>query len=106
MNRISRTDAVTNRHDSSSMKVIAIMTMAFLPATFFATMFAVPSLAWDNSPSHSSDRIVQPSFGIYVAFSLPTTALVFLIWAFTTGRISSRKIWSLIKGGLPHHPKK
>ena len=64
--------------DSSSMKVVAIMTMAFLPATFFAALFAVPSLQWD------ADNVVQSRFWIYLAFTIPSTALVFLLWAVLT----------------------
>jgi hypothetical protein len=83
MSRITRTDATVNKRDSSSMKVIAIMTMAFLPATFFATLFSVPSLKWDaDAPS-----VIQPSFWVYVACTLPTTVLVFLVWAVCTGRL-------------------
>ncbi|KAI9147814.1 Notoamide biosynthesis cluster protein M' [Paramyrothecium foliicola] len=58
--------------DSSAMKIIAVMTMVFLPATFFAALFAVPSLRWDE------ERIVSERFWIYWAFTLPTTALVFM----------------------------
>ena len=61
--------------DSSSMKVIAIMTMVFLPGTFFAALFSVPSLRWDTRP------VIQDNFWVYWAFTLPFTALVLLIWA-------------------------
>lgn len=87
MNRVQRTDAVINQRDSSSMKVIAIMTMAFLPATFFATLFAVPSLSWnENAPV-----VVKSNFWVYVAFALPTTAIVFVVWAVCTRRFIWRK---------------
>lgn len=66
--------------DSSSMKSVAIMTMAFLPATFFAALFALPSLNWNANP------VVQDTFWVYWAFTLPCTALVFLLWAFLTQR--------------------
>jgi Mg2+ and Co2+ transporter CorA len=62
------------KKDSSAMKTIAVMTMAFLPGTFFAALFAVPSLKWDQ-PS-----VIQDNFWIYWAFTLPSTALVFLAW--------------------------
>ncbi|KAH6987529.1 hypothetical protein BKA56DRAFT_273689 [Ilyonectria sp. MPI-CAGE-AT-0026] len=66
--------------DSSSMKSVAIMTMAFLPATFFAALFALPSLDWNAKP------VVQDNFWVYWAFTLPCTALVFVLWAFLTQR--------------------
>ena len=73
--------AAASRRDSSSMKTIAIMTMVFLPATFYAALFAVPSLQWDRG-----DTVVQDNFWIYWAFTLPTTAVVFVGWMGITGR--------------------
>jgi hypothetical protein len=68
------------------MKTVAIMTMGFLPGTFFAALLAVPSLQW-NAPS-----VVQGRFWVYWAFTLPGTALVFLIWIVATeqGRLKHR----------------
>lgn len=60
------------------MKTVAIMTMAFLPATFFAALFAMPAFDWDGSP------VVQDHFWVYLAFTLPSTALVFILWAVIT----------------------
>jgi hypothetical protein len=56
------------------MKTVAIMTMVFLPATFYAALFAVPSLQWDK-PSIIGDR-----FWIYWAVTIPTTILVLVVW--------------------------
>ena len=66
------------KEDASSMKVIAIMTMAFLPSTFFAALFSIPSLQWNSSP------VIQDNFWVYWAFSLPCTAVVFLLWLILT----------------------
>ncbi|KAI1464834.1 glycoside hydrolase family 31 protein [Daldinia caldariorum] len=66
------------RRDSSSMRTVAIMTMAFLPATFFAALFALPSLDWH---AESAAGVVQnPGFWVYWAFTLPSTAVVFGLW--------------------------
>jgi hypothetical protein len=46
--------------------------MAFLPATFFAALFAVPLLKWDEG------NVIQKRFWVYWAFTLPTTAAVFI----------------------------
>jgi FtsH-binding integral membrane protein len=62
------------KNDSASMKTVAIMTMAFLPATFFAALFAVPSLRWDQAD------VIQKNFWVYWVFTIPTTAAVFLLW--------------------------
>lgn len=50
-NLLSREDTNTNtaiaiatKKDGSAMKTIAVMTMAFLPATFFAALFVIPLL--------------------------------------------------------------
>lgn len=56
------------------MKTVAVMTMAFLPATFFAALFSMPSLQSDD-PS-----VIRPRFWVYLAFTLPTTVLVFGLW--------------------------
>ncbi|RYO78870.1 hypothetical protein DL766_010311 [Monosporascus sp. MC13-8B] len=72
--------AAASKRDSSSMKTVAIMTMAFLPATFFAALFAMPSLQWDR-PS-----VVQDNFWVYWAFTVPTTVAVFLVWLLITER--------------------
>ncbi|KAI1339686.1 hypothetical protein F5Y15DRAFT_415606 [Xylariaceae sp. FL0016] len=78
----SRHIAEAAKRDSSSMKTVAIMTMAFLPGTFIAALFAVPSLNWD------SNSVVQSNFWVYWAFTLPATALVFLIWLVLDNRTS------------------
>ncbi|KAK3493451.1 hypothetical protein B0T13DRAFT_518208 [Neurospora crassa] len=113
MARISRTDASTNHREASSMRVIAVMTMAFLPATFFATLFALPAFRWDavdgyDSPSRGGgegggggggrgegDGVVQKSFWIWVAFSVPMTAVVFLVCSVTSSTwwLEWRKEW-------------
>jgi hypothetical protein len=67
--------AEATRHDSFSMKTIAVMTMVFLPGTFFAALFAVPSLQWDQP------TVIQDNFWVYWAFTVPCTLCVILTWA-------------------------
>ncbi|KAI0894875.1 hypothetical protein F4806DRAFT_470955 [Annulohypoxylon nitens] len=81
--------------DSSSMKVIAVMTMVFLPGTFFAALFAVPSLDWKG------DDVVGKNFWMYWAFTIPFTLLVIVLWLMITQRKqmrdafeTSKKQWS------------
>ncbi|KAM7185673.1 hypothetical protein V8F20_011697 [Naviculisporaceae sp. PSN 640] len=71
--------AKSAKKDSSSMKVIAVMTMAFLPATFLAALFAVPSLKWDDE-----EKVMQDNFWVFWAFALPATGLVFGLWFLMT----------------------
>lgn len=66
--------AESAKQDSSSMKVVAMMTLVFLPGTFFATLFAVPSLRWDE------DVVVTQQFWIYLAFTMPCTILLLSLY--------------------------
>jgi hypothetical protein len=95
-NLLARGDAQANidiakavMHDSTSMKTVAIMTMVFLPATFYAALFAVPSLQWDK-PTIIGDR-----FWIYWVVTIPTTILVFFVWF---GILHREKIWERVNG--------
>ncbi|KAK3947619.1 hypothetical protein QBC32DRAFT_223763 [Pseudoneurospora amorphoporcata] len=72
----SRDLAKVASEDSSAMKSIAILTMFFLPGTFFSALFALPSLGWDQ----------YRHFTLYWAFTVPATLLTFAIWAALTQR--------------------
>ncbi|KAI0404290.1 hypothetical protein F4802DRAFT_615872 [Xylaria palmicola] len=72
--KASKELAEAARKDSSSMKTIAIMTMLFLPGTYFAALWAVPSLKWGQPD------VIQPDFWWYWAFTGPSTLLVFVVW--------------------------
>lgn len=63
------------KRDSASMKTVAVMTMAFLPGTFFAALFALPLLQWDQ------EQVMQRNFWVYWAFTIPFTVAIFVIWA-------------------------
>jgi Mg2+ and Co2+ transporter CorA len=80
-------DSITNidlahaaERNSSSMETIAVMTILFLPATFFAALFAIPSLRWDQPV------VIQDRYWVYWAFTVPTTALIFVAWISITKR--------------------
>jgi hypothetical protein len=88
----SKTIALATRKDSYFMKAIAIVTIIFLPPTFFATLFAIPLLKWDDP------KVAQPGFELYWAFSLPTTAIALSIWhIMSSERTVFAKAWRLIK---------
>ena len=76
------------------MKTVAIMTMVFLPGTFLAALFAVPSLQW------TADRVVTSRFWVYWAITIPMTLAVFAIWAVITMRQKLidvlRKMWDSV----------
>lgn len=66
------------------MMTIAIMTMAFLPATFFATIFAMPILKWDES------QVMMPQMWLYVELVVPITFIIFVVWVYLTYRRKKR----------------
>ncbi|KAI0863626.1 hypothetical protein F4860DRAFT_44121 [Xylaria cubensis] len=72
--KASKELAAATKRDSSSMKSIAIMTMLFLPGTYFAALWAVPSLKWGQPD------VIQPDFWWYWVFTGPSTLLIFAIW--------------------------
>ena len=58
------------------MKTIAVLTMVFLPATFLATLFSMPSSGWDE----------PDKFAVYWALALPITVGTLALWALITQR--------------------
>jgi hypothetical protein len=73
----SRTLAIESKRDSSSMKTIAAVTMAFLPGTFVASFFAMPMFDWNKPLGHN---VNTHTFWIYWTVTIPLTASVFLLW--------------------------
>jgi CorA-like Mg2+ transporter protein len=76
-NQVSGMSNIISQRDTSAMKTVAIVTMAFLPGTFVASFFAMPMLNWDAA---ADDRIVSRRFWIYWIVTLPLTFLVFALW--------------------------
>ncbi|KAK8074241.1 hypothetical protein PG994_005140 [Apiospora phragmitis] len=81
--RIGHTLADRARRDGSTMKVIALMTMAFLPATFFAALWSIPVL---EDPGLTKDN-----FWVYWAFTVPTTIVIFFVWDW----LNDKNLWKL-----------
>jgi hypothetical protein len=73
----SRTLAIESKRDSSSMKTIAAVTMAFLPGTFVASFFAMPMFDWNKPSGHN---VNTRTFWIYWTVTIPLTMSVFLLW--------------------------
>ena len=73
----SRTLAVESKRDSSSMKTIAAVTMAFLPGTFVSSFFAMPMFDWNKPPG---SNVNTHTFWIYWTVTIPLTVSVFLLW--------------------------
>ncbi|KAK6351433.1 hypothetical protein TWF718_004593 [Orbilia javanica] len=81
----SRMLAIASKRDSSSMKTIAVLTIAFLPGTFVSALFAMPVLNWE---AKSYSEVMTDKFWVYWAVTLPMTLLVVLAWVAWTKRQS------------------
>jgi hypothetical protein len=69
--------AEDTRRDSNSMKVIAALTMIFLPLTSVATFFSMGFFHFDGE----TDQLrVSPSWRLYPAVTIPLTITIFGIW--------------------------
>ena len=69
--------ALATKRDSDSMKTMAALTMAFLPGTWVAALFAMPLFNWSAEPG---EAVINQRFWIYWAIVLPLTILVLLMW--------------------------
>lgn len=69
--------ARASKRDSSAMKALSLLTMLFLPATFCASLFAMP---WFDFSGPSGQLLVQSKFWLYWAATVPLTAIVLLIY--------------------------
>lgn len=68
--------ALATSRDSRHMRSIAIVTMVFLPGTFFATVFSMTFFNWFGS----NGAVVSPYFWIYVLFTVVFTLLTLGSW--------------------------
>jgi hypothetical protein len=76
-NQVSGMSNIISQRDTSAMKTVAIVTMVFLPGTFVASFFAMPTLNWDAA---AYNRIVSRRFWIYWIVTVPLTVAVFALW--------------------------
>ncbi|GAB1316486.1 hypothetical protein MFIFM68171_06696 [Madurella fahalii] len=73
--------ALEMRRDSRHMRSIALVTMVFLPGTFFASVFSMTFFNWDSDGS-SADPILSHWFWIYVVFTFCATVMTIVLWWF------------------------
>ncbi|KAJ5518967.1 Mg2+ transporter protein CorA-like/Zinc transport protein ZntB [Penicillium expansum] len=93
--RDSRSVALSTARDSASMRILAIVTVLFLPATFTATFF---SMTFFNFLEADSPK-ASPWIWIYVAATGILTIIIQAIWAFMSHR-SQAKLLSGSEGHL------
>ncbi|KAF7540555.1 hypothetical protein G7054_g1228 [Neopestalotiopsis clavispora] len=73
--------------DSTSMKIIALITAAYLPATFVATLFSMGMFEWkSNGPdadgAGTASSSISPDFWMYWAVTIPLTVITLAGWGF------------------------
>ncbi|KAI9902587.1 hypothetical protein N3K66_001939 [Trichothecium roseum] len=80
--------ALSTARESQHMRSIAIVTMLFLPGTFFATIFSMDLFDW----TASSGDVVSRYFWIYIVMATLLTFLtLFCWWFFGVRRVAKKK---------------
>ncbi|KAH6973956.1 hypothetical protein EDB80DRAFT_742797 [Ilyonectria destructans] len=80
--RATRELAASSKEDSSSMKMLSIVAMFFLPGSFVAALFSTPLFDWDGAPMDSSSIGIgtRPQFALFWAVTVSVTALTFAVY--------------------------
>lgn len=73
----SKSIAAASRRDSASMKTIAVLTTAFLPATWASSFFSMPLFNWNAGAGQS---VLGDRFWVYWTVTLPLTVAVMAAW--------------------------
>ena len=76
-NTVNQRDSRDMRADSQAMKVIAMMTMLFLPVTAVATVCGSNFVTYDQSTGRVGLAV---NFGLFWAVTLPLTLIVFVAY--------------------------
>ncbi len=88
--KATRSIAASSLQDSSSMKMLALVAMFFLPGSFVAALFSTPLFAWDEALARGGMGVgTRPQFLLFVAVVVPLTAFIFLLyglWMCAQGR--------------------
>jgi Mg2+ and Co2+ transporter CorA len=81
-NRINEQIALNSGRDSTSMKILALITAFFLPGTFVATLFSMSMFQWQPSGGgdQGSSDVVSDKFWIYWVVAVPLTVLTVVGW--------------------------
>ncbi|KAK3365886.1 hypothetical protein B0T24DRAFT_404818 [Lasiosphaeria ovina] len=80
--------ATATSQDSSQMRSIAIVTMVFLPGTFFASVFSMTFFNWSPDPNQP---VVSGEIWIYVLITaVVTIATLILFWYFILHRSKNK----------------
>lgn len=87
--KATRSIAASSLQDSSSMKMLALVAMFFLPGSFVAALFSTPLFAWDEVPESGGMGVgTRPQFALFWAVTAPLTAFIFGLYG----------LWMCIQG--------
>lgn len=83
----TRSIAKDSLQDSSSMKMLALVAMFFLPGSFVAALFSAPLFDWDSADKNAVDNPrsialgTKPQFALFWAVAIPLTVATFVLYA-------------------------
>lgn len=82
-NQLSAKLAASAGRDSTSMKILALITVLFLPATFVATLFSMSMFEWDSDEAGKAGKtVLSPKFWIYWMTTIPLTVATLIVVGF------------------------
>lgn len=84
-NEINLAFNVVNQQDTKAVRIISIITLTFLPATFVSTLFSMSFFNYDQQTRHWK---MSGWIWVYFVIAVPLTALTIAAW------IWGAKIWS------------
>ncbi|KAM7192593.1 hypothetical protein V8F20_008802 [Naviculisporaceae sp. PSN 640] len=84
----TRSIAKDSLQDSSSMKMLALVAMFFLPGSFVAALFSAPLFEWDGSGTGAAGGgwnaglavATKPGFKLFWAVAVPLTVVTFVLY--------------------------
>jgi len=78
----TRSIAKDSLQDSSSMKMLALVAMFFLPGSFVAALFSAPLFDWEGATGSAAIGIgTKPQFKLFWAVAVPLTVGTFALYA-------------------------
>jgi hypothetical protein len=93
----SRHIAMLTRKDSTDMRIIAVVTLLFLPGTFIATFF---SADFFNFFPDAQQQVVSKWVWLYLVLTIALTGLVFIGW-FLTSRKENKSVLTVLTERRP-----
>jgi hypothetical protein len=77
----TRSIAKDSLQDSSSMKMLALVAMFFLPGSFVAALFSTPLFDWEKTGGSAISVGTKPQFALFWAIAVPLTVATFGLYA-------------------------